>query len=164
MPIPTHLPRSRRVISAGGVVLRESSKGLEVLCITLKQGRVRSLPKGRVEAKERYAETALREVREETGIEAEVLAPLGKIRYYFTVHEPEGPSPVTKEVHYFLMRYRSGHPKPQLTEVEAVGWLPAQEALERLSYKNERVMLHKALEIFAHLKATSPSPGEEALP
>lgn len=146
-----HKPQSgskigrRRVVSAGGVVLRMGRRGLEVLLVTLRQGAVWSLPKGQVEPGERYAETAVREVREETSVEARILAPLGRIRYHFTVRDEAIPVAVTKEVHYFLMRYQAGEPKPQLAEVEGAEWVPVRVALARLSYANERDMLHRAL-------------------
>lgn len=73
------------------------------------------------------------------------MAPLGKVRYYFTVKEGGEPVTVSKEVHYFLMAYRGGNPRPQLSEVEAAYFLPAAEALDRLSYANEREMLRKTL-------------------
>lgn len=133
----------KRVVSAGGVVLRGGAP--EVLVVSLKGGRVVTLPKGQVEAGERYPETAVREVREETGVEAAVVSPLGKVRYYFTVRNGGEPVTVGKEVHYFLMAYRGGEPRPQLSEVEAAFFLPVSEALERLSYPNEREMLRKAL-------------------
>ncbi|WP_052155202.1 NUDIX hydrolase [Thermus sp. 2.9] len=117
----------------------------EVLVVSLKGGRVVTLPKGQVEPGERYPETAVREVREETGVEAAVLSPVGKVRYYFTVKDGEVPVTVSKEVHYFLMAYRGGEPRPQLSEVEAAYFLPVAEALNRLSYPNERDMLRKAL-------------------
>ena len=125
---------TRRVVSAGGVVLKGDPP--EVLVVSLRGGRVVTLPKGQVEPGERYRET---------GVEASVLAPLGRVRYYFTVHEPEGPVTVSKEVHYFLMRHLGGTPRPQLTEVENAFFLPASEALERLPYPNEREMLKRAL-------------------
>ncbi|AEV16894.1 MAG: NUDIX hydrolase [Thermus sp.] len=133
----------KRVVSAGGVVLRGDPP--EVLVVSLKGGRVTTLPKGQVEPGERYPETAVREVREETGVEAAVLSPLGKVRYYFTVRDGEELTTVSKEVHYFLMAYRGGKPRPQLSEVEAAYFLPVTEALERLSYPNEREMVRKAL-------------------
>ncbi|WP_297853560.1 NUDIX hydrolase [Meiothermus sp.] len=142
------LPASRRrVTSAGGVVLRERAggKGLEVLLIAIKDGRVWSLPKGQVEPGERYYQTALREVREETGIEAKVLAPLGSIRYHFTVRDDGIQTTVTKEVHHFLMSYVAGKPRPQQEEVDAVAWFPVPEALKRLSHQNERDAVLRAL-------------------
>ncbi len=145
---PQVLPQSRRrVTSAGGVVLRERAggKGLEVLLIAIKDGRVWSLPKGQVEPGERYPQTAVREVREETGIEAKVLAPLGSIRYHFTVKDDGIQTTVTKEVHHFLMGYVGGTPRPQKEEVDGVAWFPVREALKRLSHQNERNAVLKAL-------------------
>jgi len=145
---PQALPQSRRrVTSAGGVVLRErpGGKGLEVLLIAIKDGRVWSLPKGQVEPGERYPQTAVREVREETGIEARVLAPLGSIRYHFTVKDDGVQTTVTKEVHHFLMGYVGGTPRPQKEEVDGVAWFPVREALKRLSHQNERNAVLKAL-------------------
>ncbi len=135
----------QRVVSAGGVVFRGAAP--EVLVISLKGGRVVTLPKGQVEAGERYPETALREVLEETGIRGVILNPLGKVQYYFTVWQEGMPATVRKEVHYFLMRAQDENatPRPQLSEVEAAFFLPAREALERLSYPNEREILRKAL-------------------
>lgn len=149
----------KRVVSAGGVVLR--GRGPEVLVVSLKGGRVVTLPKGQVEPGERYPETAVREVREETGVEAAVLSPLGKVRYYFTVRNGGEPVTVSKEVHYFLMAYRGGEPRPQLSEVEAAFFLPVSEALVRLSYPNEREMLRKALARLRPSRLDS-SPGPEA--
>ncbi|HAR68352.1 MAG TPA: DNA mismatch repair protein MutT, partial [Thermus scotoductus] len=101
-----------------------------------------------------------REVREETGVEAAVVSPLGKVRYYFTVRNGGEPVTVSKEVHYFLMAYRGGEPRPQLTEVEEAFFLPASEALERLSYPNEREMLLKALARWRPCRQdSSPEPG-----
>lgn len=145
---PQALPQSRRrVTSAGGGVLRErpGGKGLEVLLIAIKDGRVWSLPKGQVEPGERYPQTAVREVREETGIEARVLAPLGSIRYHFTVKDDGVQTTVTKEVHHFLMGYVGGTPRPQKEEVDGVAWFPVREALKRLSHQNERNAVLKAL-------------------
>jgi 8-oxo-dGTP diphosphatase len=135
----------RRVVSAGGVVLREVEGGLEVLLIAIKEGRVWSLPKGQVEVGERYPQTALREVREETGIEARILASLGSIRYHFTVKDNDTPTIVTKEVHHFLMRYAGGAPRPQKEEVDEAEWVPVPEALRRLAHQNERDALLKGL-------------------
>jgi len=152
------LPQSRRrVTSAGGVVLRERAggKGLEVLLIAIKDGRVWSLPKGQVEPGEHYPQTAVREVREETGIEAKVLAPLGSIRYHFIVKDNGIQTTVTKEVHHFLMGYVGGTSRPQKEEVDGVAWFPVREALRRLSHRNERNTVLKAL---AYWDAQTPLP------
>ena len=135
----------RRVTSAGGVVVREVGDHLEVLLIAIKDGRIWSLPKGQVEAGERYPQTALREVREETGINAEIFAPIGSIRYHFTVKDDGVQTTITKEVHHFLMGYVDGECRPQQEEVDDAAWVLASDALRRLSHQNERDILIKAL-------------------
>ncbi|RDI96041.1 NUDIX hydrolase [Meiothermus sp. QL-1] len=155
-PPPAKPQARRRVTSAGGVVLRERAggSGLEVLLIAVKDGRVWSLPKGQVEPGERYPQTAVREVWEETGIRARVLAPLGSIRYHFTVRDDGVPTTVTKEVHHFLMGYVAGRPRPQKEEVDGVDWVPVREALRRLSHQNERDAVLRAL---ARWEAMAPA-------
>ena len=82
------------------------------------------------------------------------------MRYYFTVRNGGEPVTVSKEVYYFLMAYRGGEPRPQPTEVEEAFFLPASEALERLSYPNEREMLLKALARWRPSRQdSSPEPG-----
>ncbi|MCS7057909.1 MAG: NUDIX hydrolase [Meiothermus sp.] len=154
-------PRSRRrVTSAGGVVLRErpGGRGLEVLLIAIKDGRVWSLPKGQVEPGEHYPQTAVREVWEETGIRAKVLAPLGSIRYHFTVRDDGVQTTVTKEVHHFLMGYVAGLPRPQKEEVDGVDWVPVREALRRLVHQNERNAVLRALACWEALVPTGAKP------
>ncbi len=134
----------RRVVSAGGVVLKGCRRP-RVLLIAGKYRRVWALPKGRVEPGERHKETAVREVKEETGIEAAVIRDLGSVRYYFTVHEEEGQVRISKTVHYYLMRYRGGEPRPQLEEVDDARWVDARRAVGMLTYENERKVLERAL-------------------
>jgi 8-oxo-dGTP pyrophosphatase MutT (NUDIX family) len=108
-------------VAAGGLVRRD---GL-VLLILDAYGRW-TFPKGHVEAGESLEETARREVREETGVEAE---PIGAPR---VVHYQVATRGTTKEVHFFPMRYHGGTAHPLAGEVAEVAWLPYEEALARL--------------------------------
>src|SRR5688500_17276339 len=92
--------------AAGGAVIARGQEGLElVLICTHTNGMYRwSLPKGHFKKRETREETALREVREETGLDAEIIEPLGTIDYWFT----EGDTRYHKYVHYFLMRSLGG--------------------------------------------------------
>ncbi len=143
--ISTRAPQRRKITSAGGVVLRGQQDNLEVLLIAVKNGKVWSLPKGKQEPGEQLPQTALREVLEETGIQAKIHAHIGSIRYHFTVKDDAEPVTITKEVHHFLMEYVGGECCPQQEEVDDVAWVPIEEAARRLLHQNERDALTKAL-------------------
>ena len=133
--------RTSTVHSAGGVVLREGPGGLESLLIATHGGRRWSLPKGRLEDDESSGEAAIREVEEETGITATILAPLETVEYWFYASRTLR---LHKFVEYFLMAFESGEPRPQITEVDEVRWWPIAEAMERVTYKNDRRLLEMA--------------------
>jgi 8-oxo-dGTP pyrophosphatase MutT (NUDIX family) len=104
-----------------------------------------ALPKGVIDAGESAAETALREVAEETGVRGRLLEKLGDIRYVYTW---EGER-VFKVVSFYLVRYSRGRlgdvPAEHRHEVAEVRWLPLTEASKLLSYKGEREMAERAL-------------------
>lgn len=135
--------------SAGGVVVR----GAECLVIVptrrAKDGsKVLALPKGHPEADETAEEAAVREVREETGVDAEVVGDLGDVRYWY---QRDGRR-IAKRVRFFLMAYRAGELAGQEEEVEEASWMPLEEALTALSYQGEREVVQRAL-------SSSPDPG-----
>ncbi len=132
-------------VSAGGVLFRPADGGYEVAVIRLSGGKVTALPKGLVDRGESPEETALREVREETGMEGELVAPLGYIRYYY--YSKEEDTRYFKLVHFYLLRYRGGSERDHDWEVEGVEWMPLKEALQTLSYKGEREILERARDI-----------------
>jgi 8-oxo-dGTP pyrophosphatase MutT (NUDIX family) len=108
-----------------------------------------ALPKGLIASGERAELTALREVVEETGVEATPVEKLGDIRYVYTWAGER----VFKVVSFFLFRYSSGRlgdiPPEHAHEVAEVRWLPLEEAPKLLAYKGEREMAAKALERFS---------------
>jgi 8-oxo-dGTP pyrophosphatase MutT (NUDIX family) len=107
-----------------------------------------ALPKGNVDAGEKPQETAVREVREETGITAEPVAKLADIKYVYSRKWSDN-AKIFKIVSFFLMKYRSGRiddVKANMRhEVRRAYWLPLDEAISRLSYKGEKQVLEKAL-------------------
>ena len=126
--------------SAGGVVVQEG----QVLLIkteNLKGEEVWTFPKGLVEPGETPERTALREVLEETGYEAEILAPLGSVTYWFV----RGGQRVRKTVDWFLMRPLRRVKGPDW-EVREVEWVPLEEAERRLRYSSDRELLKKVKE------------------
>ena len=109
-----------------------------------------SLPKGHIDPEETAAEAALREVREETGVDARIVAELG-----MTEHRVRVPHLTPKQVHWFAMRPTGpigtdGHDAVELVrqpddEVDAVAWWSADRALIELTYEGERELLDRAL-------------------
>lgn len=149
-----------REFSAGAVVLRHMQKKWWVAVI--EPGRegepedrknVAALPKGNVDPGEKPPQTALREVSEETGLHASMVAKLGDIKYVY-VRKWAGNEKIFKIVSFFLTRYKSGQigdiTEAMRHEVRRAYWLPLSEAPKTLSYNGERKMAEKALE---YLKA-----------
>lgn len=136
--------RTGRQTSSGGVVFREHGGALEVCLIARRiDGKlIWGLPKGHVEAGEELQATALREVREETGVHGEPITRLGSVGYSFTVRQED--IRYAKTVHFYLLRYRHGSLEDHDDEVEQAAWVPMREAQTRLFYGNERRILRKA--------------------
>jgi 8-oxo-dGTP pyrophosphatase MutT (NUDIX family) len=149
-----------REISSGGVVLREISGTWHVALIepqkdgapSARSSRPRTkaalaLPKGLVDPGETAPATALREVHEETGLVAELIAKLADTRYVYVRNWGDGER-VFKIVSFYLLRYLSGEiddvtPEMRI-EVKRALWLPLAEASRQLMYSNERKVLHLA--------------------
>ena len=107
------------------------------------------LPKGTVETGESYKETALREVKEETGAECEIVKYIDKSHYTFEV--PEGV--VSKDVHWYLMQSDSFYSKPQKEEFfQDSGYYKYHEAYHLLKFANERKILEQAYAEYQKLR------------
>jgi 8-oxo-dGTP pyrophosphatase MutT (NUDIX family) len=130
--------------SAGGVVVR----GEQTLVIVPRRraadgSSVVGLPKGHLDPGETPLQAAVREVREETGVEAELVQELGEVRYWY---RRDGRA-VPKSVVFFLLRYCAGDTADHDDEVEEVRWVPLTEACTALTYEGEREMARRALEV-----------------
>ncbi len=130
-----------REFSAGGVVVRRFRGRPFIAAVRVKDGTVLALPKGHIDEGETSAQAAQREVREEAGVEAELVEKLGPVRYWY-VRDGER---VLKVVTFFLFRYRSGSVEDHDDEVEGAEWVPLEDAPRLLSYKGEREMASAAL-------------------
>jgi 8-oxo-dGTP pyrophosphatase MutT (NUDIX family) len=135
--------KSRDEVSAGGVVYRRSGDKMEILVCKDAGYHRWVLPKGLVGNGESYAETALREVQEETGIRARLVTSLGDPEQY--VYTAQGMR-VFKRVYYFLMEYESGSIEIHDHEMEDVRWVSVDEALELLAYDGAKRMVRAAQE------------------
>jgi 8-oxo-dGTP pyrophosphatase MutT (NUDIX family) len=134
-----------REFSAGGLVVRNMRGRPYVATVLVKAGTVHALPKGHIEPGEKGAETAVREVREETGLDAEVVEKLGDIKYWYVRKWSDGER-VFKVVSFFLLRYLSGSLENyQRAEVDGAEWIPLEDAPKVLVYRGEKDMAKVAL-------------------
>jgi len=137
---PRRPPRIKHERSAGGLVLKHRAGVYDGLIIGRMLPRIWSLPKGHVEPNEGAEDAATREVFEETGIAAAIIEKLADIRYWFYRNRVKH----SKVVHFYLMRYKSGEPVPQLGEVDETTWLPLDELSAVLTHLNERRLVQLA--------------------
>jgi 8-oxo-dGTP pyrophosphatase MutT (NUDIX family) len=129
--------------SAGGLVVRVEQGEAQVALIGRgrRGGRLRwSMPKGHVELGETLEQTAVREVREETGIVGRIVAPLGSFSYTFTSDGRR----IKKRVHHFLLRAVAGELSDADVEVTEVKWVPVAELARILAFPAERRIARRA--------------------
>lgn len=105
-----------------------------------------ALPKGTPEEGESLEHTALREVREETGLEVAIERPVGSVRYQFT---DDLGTLFDKRVEHYLMVPRGGHLDGHDHEFDVVRWVPVEEALRLMRYPNERDIVRQAMRLLS---------------
>jgi 8-oxo-dGTP pyrophosphatase MutT (NUDIX family) len=151
-----------REISAGGVVVKRAGESWNVAVIEpqeeggsrrpdKKTGQkvVLALPKGLVDPGEKPEQTALREVREETGLTGTPITKLGDIKYVY-VRSWGDRERVFKIVSFYLLRYQSGRiddvSSAMRIEVKRASWIALEEGARKLAYRGEREMVKRAQE------------------
>jgi 8-oxo-dGTP pyrophosphatase MutT (NUDIX family) len=135
-------------VSAGGFVISKSDPNLIALMARFNRGGKLEwcIPKGHLEGNETSEQAALREVFEETGLEAEIVAQLGEVNYQFI----QDGSKISKTVHVYLMQQTGGElsfdndPHKEASELE---WVQVSELLARLSHGNEKRIAKLAIEL-----------------
>jgi 8-oxo-dGTP pyrophosphatase MutT (NUDIX family) len=128
--------------SAGGVVVRDGECVVIVPTRRAADGsKVLALPKGHPEVGESAADAALREVREEAGVESRLIEKLGDVRYWYMRDGRR----IAKVVSFFLLEYLGGEVSEHDREVEHARWLALEDAARQLTYKGERDMAWRAL-------------------
>ena len=132
--------RNARATSAGGIVHRAVDDVQQILLVHRRAPRLWALPKGTPDAGETILETALREVREETGIEVRAGEPLGAITYFFV----RAGTRFHKTVHFFLMEPVGGNTELHDHEFDEVRWFQLEEALQIMTYATEREVVERA--------------------
>lgn len=141
--------KTRREISAGGVIYRRDQGEPEVCLISTHGGKNWQLPKGFIERGESAEEAARREVAEETGLQGDLLQRLDRIEYWYVWDYGDGRERVHKRVYFFLFRYTGGSTEDHDDEVDDARWVPLAQAEGRLSFENERRMMALAVEAIA---------------
>jgi 8-oxo-dGTP pyrophosphatase MutT (NUDIX family) len=139
------IPTTKEV-SAGGVVYRRVADGIEVVLASRRTRRGQlawGLAKGGIEIGETREQAAVREVREETGLTADIEADLGDTKYMYVWDDIR----IRKTVHFFLMRHTGGDVEDRDDEMEEIRWFPMERAIKRAAYRGERDMLVRAAEL-----------------
>ena len=169
---PVNLGAMVREISAGGVVVKKADNAWNLAVIEPQnaavsarparkssQKMVLALPKGLVDPGEKPEQTALREVREETGLVANTITKLGDIKYVYVRSWGDGER-VFKIVSFYLLQYVSGEiddvTSEMRIEVKRAAWIPLDDAHRKLAYRGERDMVKRAQQYLeSHLKSHS---------
>lgn len=145
----------KRAFSSGGVVFRQNGVVTEVVICGHQDAGVWALPKGTPRKGERLAETAMREVQEETGLQVEVLDKIGFVQYWFI----EEATRFFKTVYYYLLRPTGGHISDHDQEFDEVRWVSVPEALRLLTYKNDSDIVRQAVEMI-QARGDAPHPKD----
>jgi 8-oxo-dGTP pyrophosphatase MutT (NUDIX family) len=135
-------------VSAGGFVISKSDPNLVALMARFNRGGKLEwcIPKGHLEENESSEQAALREVFEETGLEAQIIESLGEVNYQFI----QDGAKISKMVHVYLMQQTGGElsfdndPHKEASELE---WVQVSELLDRLSHGNEKRIAKMAIEL-----------------
>ncbi len=139
-------PQTVEQVSAGGVVFRGAGLNPEVVIVRIVPEMRWQLPKGIIDEGETIEGAAVREVREESGVVAELLEPIETIEYWFTAKRDGQQRRYHKFVHFFLMRFVSGETADHDDEVDEARWVPLHTAVSMLEFKSERDVVTKAAE------------------
>lgn len=137
-------------VSAGGVAYRETGRGVEIAIIAMNPSGRWQLPKGLIDPGETPEQAAVREVREEAGIDTELLSEIHTIDYWFVSDWDEIRRRIHKTVHFYLLRYISGDVADHDHEVLESRWVTIEEALGLLAFDSEKEVVQKAKEALAN--------------
>ena len=135
---------TRREISAGCVVYRQSGNIAEVVLIQPHDREAWSLPKGLIEHGETPEIAARREVQEETGLLGDIVARIDTIQYSYNARWESPPVRIFKIVTFYLLHSTGGDPSKHDREVDRVEWFPLEYAVAHATYAQEREILRKA--------------------
>ena len=147
--------QTRNEFSAGGVVYRRRGDGGYDVALIRTHERRWQLPKGWIEAGESAEDAAVREVREEAGIDGDLVGPIDAIEYTFTSNYDAEPAVVHKVVEFYLLRYRGGSTDDHDGEVTDARWVDIAEAQHILAFRDERRVVSMAEEALRRVAVES---------
>lgn len=139
-------------VSAGGVAFRKVDSSFEIAIIAARPNRRWQLPKGLIDDGETPEIAALREVREEAGIECDLIEKIETIEYWYVGDKRGERVRFHKLVHFFLMKYVAGDTANHDHEVEEARWVRIEEAIKMLAFKGEKTVAEKAAKIIAEME------------
>jgi 8-oxo-dGTP pyrophosphatase MutT (NUDIX family) len=134
-------------VSAGGVAFRRDGDTLQTVIVSVKPSLRWQLPKGIVDPGETPEITAVREVREEAGVETELVRLIDTVEYWYQRVQYGKRIRFHKFVHFYLLRYTFGDVADHDHEIAESRWVTFEEAVEMLEFKSERGVVEKAREI-----------------
>ncbi len=137
----------KREKSCGAIIYRNWGSGLEILLLKHRYGGHWSFPKGHIEEEETEEETALREVKEETGLDIGIHEGFRQLVEYY-------PKPgVKKEVVYFLGYTDNYKTTRQVAEISEIKWVKIDDAYRAVTFKNDRNLIVQAKDYLAENSA-----------
>ena len=131
-------------VSAGGVAFRHNGEILQTVIVSVKPSLRWQLPKGIVDPGETPETTAVREVREEGGVESELIRLIDTVEYWYQRVQYGKRIRFHKFVHFYLLQYISGDVSDHDHEIAEARWVGFDEAIEMLAFKSERQVVEKA--------------------
>jgi 8-oxo-dGTP pyrophosphatase MutT (NUDIX family) len=138
-------------ISAGGVAFRERGGKVEVAIISVGENPRWQLPKGIVDEGETTAAAALREVREEAGVETSMVALIDKVEYWYYPKDRGRRVRFHKFVYFYLLKYVSGYVRDHDSEVNEARWVEIDEAIGMLAFESEKSVVSRARDMIVEL-------------
>ena len=134
----------REQVSAGGVVFRRDKERVDVVIVAVGGNNRWQLPKGLVEKDEDPKLAAVREAREEGGIDSEVVEHIETVEYWYAGLDKGERVRFHKRVHFYLLSYLSGDTSNHDWEVNEARWVPIDDAAGQLAFDNERRVVEQA--------------------
>jgi 8-oxo-dGTP diphosphatase len=138
-------------VSAGGVAFRRLKSEVQVAIVSVKPSLRWQLPKGIVDPGETMEVTAVREVREEAGIETDLIDLIETVQYWYQRVQCGKRIRFHKYVHFYLLQYRAGDVTDHDHEIAESRWVNVDEAVAMLAFKSEKGVVEKAHAMIAKL-------------